>query len=95
MREREELACPNCGVKTYEGSNTSYLTLLGTDENTLGGARTSEQGGSDETENAMRSIESIDDAIRARLQERVRERLTGVAGFLGPLPRPIGSSMMK
>ena len=42
------------------------------------------------TENAMRSIEEMNEAIRAHLQERMREGLTGVVGFIRPLPKPLG-----
>ena len=58
--------------------------------NTLGGPFEREQGGSDGTENPMRSIERVNGAIRAHLQERPQERLTRVVGFIGPLPRRIG-----
>ena len=54
------------------------------------GPSESERGGGNGTENAMQSIERVNETIRARLQEMVRERHTSVVGFISPLPRPIG-----
>ena len=48
------------------------------------------QGNESDVESAMRTIEEANEAIKAPLQEKMRERLTGVVGFIGSLPRPIG-----
>ena len=48
------------------------------------------QGDGSEEVRVVRRIEETNEAIRACLEGRRRQRLTGVVGFIGPLPRPIG-----
>lgn len=38
----------------------------------------------------MRRAEEMNKATRACLEEKRRRQLIGIAGFIGPLPRPIG-----
>lgn len=73
--------------QVHKNTNASYPTLFGVGKKCSKGPSGSERGNGDGTENAMRSIESINEAIRVRLQERMREGFTRIVGFIGPLLR--------
>lgn len=89
-REREESTCPNYGFKRIRVQTRPIQLFWELVRNVPPGSSGSRQGNESGVENAIRSIKEVNEAIRARLQERMRERLTGVMGFISPLLRPIG-----
>ena len=81
---------PKLWNQAYEGTKASYPALLGMCERGSSRTKGKRARNGSGVENAMRSIEELNEATIAGLQERMRERLIGVVGIIGPLLRPIG-----
>ena len=89
-RDRDEETCPNCGIKRMRVQTRPLQPFWETVRNAPPGPGGSRQGRGCGEVRAVRRSEEMNEAIRVCLEERRRGQLTGIEGFIGPLPRLIG-----
>lgn len=89
-KDGEEETCPNCGVKRIRVRTRPLQSFWETVRNAPSGPEQRRPVSSREEMCAIRIADEMNEAMREIIEERRHFQLTGIRGFIGPLPRPIG-----
>ena len=89
-RDREGETCPNCGVKRMRVRMRPLQPFLDTVWCTSPGPGVEQSASNHMEAHVNRTAQEMNEAIKEVIAERRRNQLTGVWGFIGTLPRPIG-----